>query len=63
MKKNKAPGVTKLVHTGWANSLIRFFEIEESEKYTKEEKDNIKKIAEKVEESKKPLNRDDVINL
>lgn len=57
--KDHTNGVKKLIHTGWANALISYFDIENSKDYTEEEKSDIKEKAEKVEKSKKPISRDD----
>lgn len=59
LNKNKAQGVKKLVHTGWGNAIVKYFEVEESSRYTEEEKTEIKANAERVEKSKKPMTRDD----
>ena len=59
LNKNQMQGVKKLVHTGWASALIRYFDIENSKEYTEEEKADIKEKAEHVEKTKKPLSRDD----
>ena len=45
----------KLIHTGWGNALINYFDIKESKKYTKEQCRTIQKLVEEVESSKKPL--------
>ena len=47
--------IKKIIHTGWANSLIRYYDIENSPEYSEEEKDSIKKQAEMVEKSKIPI--------
>lgn len=59
LNKAKVQGVKKLVHTSWGNSILKFFDIENPQKYTEEEKIEIKKQAERVEKSKKPMTRDD----
>ena len=40
-----------------ANGICKYFDIENPRKYTKEQTENIKKLAKQVEESKKPLER------
>ena len=59
LNQEKRQGVKKLVHTGWASALVRYFDIENSKEYTEEEKNDIKEKAEYVEKSKKPMSRDD----
>lgn len=59
LNKDKAQGVKKLVHTGWGNAIVKYFGVEDSSRYTEEEKTEIKANAEKVEKSKKPMTRDD----
>lgn len=59
LNKNKTEGVKKLVHTGWGNAIVKYFEVEESSRYTEEEIIEIKANAEKVEKSKRPMTRDD----
>jgi hypothetical protein len=54
LNQEKRQGVKKLVHTGWASALVRYFDIENSKEYTEEEKNDIKEKAEYVEKSKKP---------
>lgn len=59
LNKEKPEFIKKIIHTGWANSLIRYYDIENSPEYSEEEKDSIKKQAEMVEKSKRPMTRDD----
>lgn len=45
LKSTNSNVITKLVHTGWENSLETFFNMRKEEKYTKEEVKNIEKIV------------------
>ena len=53
--KEKAPGISKLIHTGWESALIKYFDIENSKTRTESEKKKIKSLAKRVEKSKKPM--------
>lgn len=55
MRRNKK--ADRIIHTGWSNGICRYFDIENSSNYTKEQTENIKKLAKQVEESKIPLER------
>lgn len=52
------PGVKRVIHTGWSSAICKFFDIEDSSKYTEEQIKKIKKYSKQVEESKKPLERE-----
>ena len=56
--KSQSDDIDKLVHTGWANAIVRYFDLENLEKYTENQIEEFKKIAEQVENSKKPLERE-----
>lgn len=51
-------GVKRFIHTGWSNAICKFFDIEDTGKYTEEQINQIKKFSKQVEESKKPLERE-----
>ena len=55
MRKDKVPGVSKLIHTGWESALINYFDIEASKTRSESEKKKIKTLAKRVEKSKKPM--------
>lgn len=55
MRKNKK--TDRIIHTGWSNGICRYFDVENPSKYTKEQTENIKKLAKQVEESKTFLDR------
>lgn len=55
LRKNKK--ADRIIHTGWSNGICRYFDIENSTKYTKEQTENIKKLAKQVESSKEFLDR------
>lgn len=48
LKLENSKSVTKLVYTGWENSIDIFFNMKTQEKYTEEEKTIINKLLEKV---------------
>ena len=48
LKLENNKDVTKLVYTGWENSITTFFNMKTEEKYTEDEIANISKIVEKV---------------
>ena len=48
LKNENKKDVVKIIHTGWENSLTTFFNIEQEDKYTKEDINNIKKIVDKM---------------
>lgn len=48
-------GIKKIIHTGWGNAIMKYFGIEESKRYTEEEKRIIRQLAKMVEESKKEI--------
>ena len=53
--KNK--GAKKIIHTGWANEMVKYFQLEDESKYTKEQIEEIRKLVKAVEDSRKPLER------
>ena len=55
LNKKQTQGVKKLVHTGWANALVKYFDVENSKAYTIDEKENIIAKAEIVEKSKEEM--------
>lgn len=58
VKLNKSSsGVKKLIHTGWSNAICKYFDIEDTTKYTKEQIKQIKKFSKQVEDSKEILER------
>lgn len=57
-KLSKSSGVKRLIHTGWSNAICKFFDIEDTSKYTEEQIKKIKKFSKQVEESKRPLERE-----
>ena len=48
LKLENSKAVTKIVYTGWENSINTFFNMKTEEKYTEEEKINISKLLENV---------------
>ena len=52
-------GIEKIVHTGWGKAILKYYNIEKSEEYTEEEKQQLRELAAQVEESKKPIVRED----
>ncbi len=55
LNKDETNNVKKVVHTGWGKAIGKFFDIDNPELYTEEEKEEIKKLALEVEKSKKPI--------
>lgn len=55
LNKQKNSGIKKIIHTGWANSMTKFFDLENEEKYSKEQIEKIRKLADEVEMSKTKL--------
>lgn len=52
LHKQKNKGIKKFIHTGWANSMMKFFDLQNEEKYSKEEIERKQKLAKQVEISK-----------
>ncbi len=44
--------VKKFVHKGWAQSICKYFGLDVPDRYTEEQKREIRKLAEEVENSK-----------
>lgn len=57
LKREKNEGVKRLVHTGWANAIIKYYGLDDERKYSKKQILKTKKLAEQVEESKKEIER------
>lgn len=57
LKKNNTSGVKRLVHTGWANAIVQYYELDNGTKYNKEQISEIKKLAEEVEKSKREIEK------
>jgi hypothetical protein len=60
IKKEQPKEVKKIIHTGWGNAICKYFDIETSKKYTNEQRDEIRKLADEVEFSKQPLDREEI---
>lgn len=56
-EKTKKKPVKKLVHAGWADGLVKYFELEDGSKYSKEQIEEIRKLVKAVEDSRKPLEK------
>ncbi len=56
-KIQRGKEIKKIVHTGWGNAIIKYFDIDKSDKYSEKEKKKIRELAEKVEKSKKRLGK------
>ena len=48
----------KIVHAGWSNAIITYFDLNNEEKYTKEQIAELDRCAQMVEKSKRPLERE-----
>lgn len=53
LKSSKTKGIDKIVHVNWGEALCRYFEIDDSSKYSENQKNEIRKLAKEVELSKK----------
>lgn len=52
LNKQKNKEIKKIIHTGWANSIIKFFDLQNEEKYSEEQIEEIQELAKQVEISK-----------
>lgn len=57
LKREKSKGVKRLVHTGWASAIMKYYELDNERKYSKKQILQTKKLAEQVEKSKKEIER------
>lgn len=57
LKNNKVPGVKRFIHTGWANSMVKYYGLDNPKKYSREQILETKRLAEQVEKSKKEIER------
>lgn len=57
LKLEKAKGVKRFIHTGWANSIIKYYDLDNQRKYSREQILEIQRLAEQVEKSKKEVER------
>lgn len=59
LRGEKPKEVKKLIHTGWGNAVLKYFGIQDSKKYSKEQCRIIKELADEVEKTKRPLDDDE----
>lgn len=57
LKKSKTKGVKRFIHTGWANSIIKYYDLDNQRKYSKKQILETQRLAEQVEKSKKEIER------
>lgn len=57
LKKSNSKGVKRLVHTGWANAIVKYYSLDDETRYSKKQIAEIKKLAKEVEESKREVER------
>ncbi len=57
LKNNKVPGVKRFIHTGWANSMVKYYDLDNPKKYSREQILETQRLAEQVEKSKKEIER------
>lgn len=57
LKKSNPKGIKRFVHTGWANAIVKYYELDDERKYNKRQIMQIKDLAKQVEESKKEIER------
>lgn len=57
LKKSNTAGVKRLVHTGWANSIVKYYELDNERKYSQRQIAETKRLAEQVEKSKREIER------
>ena len=55
LRKQESSSVKKIIHTGWGNAILKYFDVKESKKYTKEQCRVIQGLVEEVEESRRPI--------
>lgn len=57
LKKSEVLGVKRFIHTGWANSIVKYYDLDNPKKYSREQILETKRLAEQVEKSKKEIER------
>ena len=55
LRKQESSSVKKIIHTGWGNAILKYFDVKESKKYTREQCRVIQGLVEEVEESRRPI--------
>ena len=55
LRKQESSSVKKIIHSGWGNAILKYFDVKESKKYTKEQCRVIQGLVEEVEESRRPI--------
>ena len=55
LRKQESSSVKKIIHTGWGNAILKYFDVKESKKYTREQCRVIQSLVEEVEESRRPI--------
>lgn len=57
LKTSKTKGVKRFIHTGWANSIVKYYDLDNQKKYSREQILETQRLAEQVEKSKKEIER------
>ena len=55
LRKQESKSVKKIIHTGWGNAILKYFDVKESKKYSKEQCRIIQSLVEEVEASRRPV--------
>lgn len=55
LRKQESKSVKKIIHTGWGNAILKYFDVKESKKYSKEQCRIIQGLVEEVEASRRPV--------
>lgn len=57
LKTSKIKGIKRFIHTGWANSMVKYYDLDNPKKYSREQILETQRLAEQVEKSKKEIER------
>lgn len=57
LKKSNIKGIKRFVHTGWANGIVKYYDLDNPDIYSKKKIAEYKRLAEIVEKSKQEIER------
>ena len=57
LKNGETKGVKRFIHTGWANAIVKYYDLDNIQKYSRQQIIETQKLAEQVEKSKREIER------
>lgn len=57
LKNGETKGIKRFIHTGWANAIVKYYDLDNIQKYSRQQIIETQKLAEQVEKSKREIER------